>query len=227
MPGYETVLKPVGVISLMMVGVVCSSMVYTVHSEWRWLHSSMLMLEFGVIVRCVWLVCNGAKAPEWSETCGMKQCDKCGLSREQRTHHCTACASCTVRYDHHCKVLGSCVGGPNYKAFFLFIAYTFVFVLHFLCTVALYALPGGRGSNPPPLTLPRFFFGIFTVAIAFVASIFLIYLMDTLTHCLGTMSRNRTTHEDKYRTPEIFDTGNITKNIKVFLGGSTAKWFIP
>lgn len=49
----------------------------------------------------------------------LPRCEKCGLPKPERTHHCKICGRCYFRFDHHCPVVGNCIALSNLKAFAL------------------------------------------------------------------------------------------------------------
>ena len=50
-----------------------------------------------------------------------QSCNKCGLLRPPRTHHCSVCQKCVLKMDHHCPWLNGCVGFMNYRYFVTFL----------------------------------------------------------------------------------------------------------
>jgi palmitoyltransferase len=50
-------------------------------------------------------------------------CYKCGLLKNDRTHHCSVCGKCVIKMDHHCPWLNNCVGQNNHLYFYLFLIY--------------------------------------------------------------------------------------------------------
>ena len=67
-------------------------------------------------------------------------CQKCLQYKPPRTHHCRICRRCVLRMDHHCIWVGNCVGHNNYKAFFLFLAYTTAALVHALYLLVAYGI---------------------------------------------------------------------------------------
>ena len=65
------------------------------------------------------------------ELASLPLCDKCGLPKPERTHHCGTCNQCYFRFDHHCPIMGNCIAFYNFKAFILMPIYGF-FVLALL-----------------------------------------------------------------------------------------------
>lgn len=50
-------------------------------------------------------------------------CQKCGLPKPPRAHHCSTCGRCHLKMDHHCNALGTCIALRNQKAFILLLEY--------------------------------------------------------------------------------------------------------
>ena len=59
----------------------------------------------------------------------VRYCVRCERDVHHETKHCMVCNKCCVNFDHHCKWLNNCIGGENYKAFFIFVAVTFVVIV--------------------------------------------------------------------------------------------------
>ena len=57
------------------------------------------------------------------ELASLPLCDRCGLPKPERCHHCRVCNKCVFRFDHHCPYIGNCVGLYNIKAFTLMTGY--------------------------------------------------------------------------------------------------------
>lgn len=55
-----------------------------------------------------------------------EKCDRCQISRTERSHHCSTCKQCVSRMDHHCTWVSNCIGLNNHKNFFWYTFYTAV-----------------------------------------------------------------------------------------------------
>ncbi len=66
-------------------------------------------------------------------------CLKCNKTRPFKTHHCSICKKCILNMDHHCPwILNwylqlTSVGLNNHRYFILFLLYTFLLCLVFVC----------------------------------------------------------------------------------------------
>ena len=59
------------------------------------------------------------------------KCNKCGITKPPRTHHCSICNECVLQmdrknidYEDHCPWIGTCVGHHNRRYFNNFLSYT-------------------------------------------------------------------------------------------------------
>ncbi|CAH8596992.1 unnamed protein product [Schistosoma mattheei] len=82
---------------------------------------------------------------------GWTTCNKCGIHRPPRAHHCRICRRCVRRMDHHCPWINNCVGECNQKYFIQFLIYVgilyasnadVVVVAHTIVLVAISCLFG-------------------------------------------------------------------------------------
>jgi palmitoyltransferase len=47
----------------------------------------------------------------------LPKCEKCGLPKPERCHHCSVCNKCHLKMDHHCPAVGNCVAVRNFRSF--------------------------------------------------------------------------------------------------------------
>lgn len=64
-------------------------------------------------------------------------CQKCGLPKPPRAHHCSVCRACVLKMDHHCPWVNTCIGHRNHRYFVLFLVY----LAAGMCFYALLAYP--------------------------------------------------------------------------------------
>lgn len=73
------------------------------------------------------IISDPGRPPTVSSACELgysfKTCQKCSLSKPDRTHHCSLCGKCCLKYDHHCPWVANCVGFYNYGYFLKFVGY--------------------------------------------------------------------------------------------------------
>ena len=53
------------------------------------------------------------------DTAAWEWCQKCGLYKPPRCHHCLICDKCVLKRDHHCYMSGVCVGFYNQRFFIM------------------------------------------------------------------------------------------------------------
>ncbi|EIN05184.1 zf-DHHC-domain-containing protein [Punctularia strigosozonata HHB-11173 SS5] len=64
-----------------------------------------------------------------------RYCQRDGLIKPYRAHHCRLCGTCILRYDHHCPWIGQCVGAFNHKFFLVFLLWALLFCLWVFSTL--------------------------------------------------------------------------------------------
>ncbi|KAK4467807.1 hypothetical protein MN116_008732 [Schistosoma mekongi] len=68
---------------------------------------------------------------------GWTTCNKCGIHRPPRAHHCRICRRCVRRMDHHCPWINNCVGECNQKYFIQFLIYVGILCVYALTLVII------------------------------------------------------------------------------------------
>uniref|UniRef100_A0A5K4F1T2 Palmitoyltransferase n=2 Tax=Schistosoma mansoni TaxID=6183 RepID=A0A5K4F1T2_SCHMA len=68
---------------------------------------------------------------------GWTTCNKCGIHRPPRAHHCRICRRCVRRMDHHCPWINNCVGECNQKYFIQFLIYVGILCVYALILVLI------------------------------------------------------------------------------------------
>ena len=68
-----------------------------------------------------------------------KKCQKCGLPKPFRAHHCSKCNKCFARMDHHCTLFGKCIALRNQKIFVLSAFYSFLLSMSWFILSILYS----------------------------------------------------------------------------------------
>ncbi|KAL3147976.1 hypothetical protein ABBQ38_014271 [Trebouxia sp. C0009 RCD-2024] len=156
-------------------------------------------------------------------------CKKCQAWKPPRTHHDSMSGTCVLKMDHYCIWVLNCVGLLNYKAFLLFLAYTFLATL--LATIALVNgfvqyFKELQEEDLEPSAKPAILFLAFVIDAAFALAIVGFLVM----HC-RMIARNMTTIEmyEKRRHSTgawPFDRGAKHNFLEVF-GRSRLRWFVP
>lgn len=171
-------------------------------------------------------------------------CRKCSAWKPPRAHHDSMTGRCVLKMDHYCVWIANCVGLLNYKAFILFLVYTFlaagVASAALVGAFIAFIRQGGGDDTPfpcvacqvpqspvfqkPPSCRPIAIFIAFVVDAAFFVC---------LAGFLGVHGRlaivNCTTIEmyEKRRVPLWpYDRG-WKNNLKEVFGSRWVRWFVP
>ncbi|KAI5122661.1 hypothetical protein M0805_007921 [Coniferiporia weirii] len=75
-----------------------------------------------------------------------RYCNRDGLVKPMRAHHCRVCGTCVLMYDHHCPWIGQCVGAHNQKFFVNFLQWSSPWTLWAFAT--LVGMNAKRDSDP-------------------------------------------------------------------------------
>ena len=117
---------------------------------WHWSYIRTSWLDAGSLARELhkkgFLDEDGNLHDLTPELDSLPRCEKCGLPKPQRTHHCSVCKQCYFRFDHHCPTMGNCIALNNMKSFLLVIFYS---ALLFIFGGILLVIAVSMGYNVP------------------------------------------------------------------------------
>lgn len=135
---------------------------------------------------------------------------------------CRRCKRCVVRMDHHCVWLNKCVGLGNHKDFILFLVYFIAAAIYFdILSLFLFLNIGVDQTSA---------LGNIHI-ILFLSSFPMIYgLGSLLLSQLRNMWRNITELERIFTPPHLLEKyrkQNVKDNIRILMGRSPSKWFLP
>jgi len=164
-------------------------------------------------------------------------CDRCGIARPERTHHCKVCDRCVVRMDHHCPWIANCVGFNNYKHFILLIFYAFIGIIVGLCSSLPELVYCGSAA------LKWFLYhhdsigwqvkhisnveGILFLAFGVLSLVTVVLLSILITGHAPLLMSNRTAIELHYAGVNPYDTGAPLENFEQQFGLPGWDWFLP
>ncbi|XP_023635126.1 probable protein S-acyltransferase 13 [Capsella rubella] len=171
-------------------------------------------------------VANQAPSVGDSSSHGVRYCRKCNQYKPPRSHHCSVCGRCILKMDHHCVWVVNCVGAMNYKAFLLFLFYTFlettVVAISLLPVFLVFFSDGDGDITVSPGSLAATFVA-FVLNIAFALSVLGFLIMHIM-----LVARNTTTIEayEKHTVNWPYNLGRKTNFEQVF-GRDKMYWFVP
>lgn len=141
-------------------------------------------------------------------------CDRCGLPKPARAHHCSICDECHLRMDHHCPAVGNCVALHNHQAFVVMLIWSVISCL----MLALFCIICGM-IVVDYTQMISFVIGVASLGLAICLVFFLI---NQLVH----IYKNVTTVE--YLTEEAGNY-NLGKdaNVDQLFGTDLFRFFIP
>ena len=141
-------------------------------------------------------------------------CQKCGLPKPARCHHCSLCNKCHLRMDHHCPAIGTCIALKNTQPFIVMLKWAEVTMFFFICLfiLSIYFEAENRLVNCT-----------FLIAVIVLYAVVSSFLSDFMTK----VRRNITTIEMLKSTPGVsYDLGS-EKNLAQVLGTGKYRTWIP
>lgn len=140
-------------------------------------------------------------------------CDKCGLPKPERAHHCRVCGSCHLRMDHHCPAIGVCVALRNFQPFIVMLTWARILVVinFILLAVAVFAISADKLMN-----------GVLLVGVIMMN----IGVSALLGETMDRLRFNRTTLEEIAGVYTKYDLG-AEKNMNQIMGTSKYRFLIP
>eukprot|EP01134_Creolimax_fragrantissima_P007298 CFRG7298T1 len=162
---------------------------------------------------------------------GVRLCRKEKLVKPDRVHHCSICERCILRYDHHCPWINNCVGFKNYKYFYCFLLYTFIFCLYVVGTGIPFVvdwLTSNDTGNTRQAAYPLL------LSLVIIGGLFALMVSGLLFFHTYLISVNKTTVEHNFnpqfvvpsKRKNAYDLG-LLNNWKYIMGRNPALWLIP
>ncbi|KAI8460875.1 DHHC palmitoyltransferase-domain-containing protein [Phakopsora pachyrhizi] len=130
-----------------------------------------------------------------------RYCRKCRLVKPLRSHHCRHCGKCVLKMDHHCPWVGRCVGARNFKFFFNFLQWAFLYCSYVFATVLAVNIRNQTSSSSPS---ERLSLDGQHVSILVLSGLFMTFTISLLVTHFFLMSFNLSTIEHM----------NLTRNKK-------------
>ena len=179
---------------------------------WMWSYIATCWLDAGSVQRELKKYKNGQLPPEID---ALPRCEKCGLPKPIRTHHCGRCGKCYFRFDHHCPIIGNCVAFANTKPFMLFLFYSGAMLL----MLAVISTAGCFIACIIP--------GPIQGAIAAIGTVFAIVVISFGSTFVAEVCSNRTTLEKIAGFDSQAFAATRKENLDQMFGKHCIEWFLP
>lgn len=141
-------------------------------------------------------------------------CEKCGLPKPPRCHHCSFCNKCHLRMDHHCPAIGKCVALRNIQPFIVMLNWGIIDLTFMIlqCMIPIYYSVTERVR-------------IFCFTVIFVMFFGLIVKLKA--EVIGRIKDNTTVVEMLSRTKNNpYDLG-VEENLNQIFGTGKMRFLIP
>ena len=144
----------------------------------------------------------------------LERCQKCGVPKPFRSHHCSQCKMCYVRFDHHCPSVGNCIAYRNAQPFGLYLTYgtIMLYTMSFISIVPNYF---NSPINPTLAKLVVIFIGICATCLALFAY-----------NTMSGLINDQTTLERLYRLKTGHQKTN-SEDLNALWGDNKLLWIFP
>ncbi|OHT03915.1 DHHC zinc finger domain containing protein [Tritrichomonas foetus] len=136
------------------------------------------------------------------------KCQKCGLPKPPRAHHCSTCGRCHLKMDHHCPSVGVCIALRNQQPFLVMLRWgTTASMIYFITSLVMFFV-SDRRKKMTMLFLGFMIFIIFLVIYSFYMDSFkkVKYNITTIEEMSGNNEYN-IGYEENIR--QVFGSGKF------------------
>jgi len=140
-------------------------------------------------------------------------CEKCGLPKPARCHHCSVCNKCHLKMDHHCPAVGVCIAMKNTQPFLCLLKWGSVLSLANVF-VALYGVYQQQDNRTLTITV--------SVLLMFLCVVVYGFYIDFKKHAII----NITTLENMDYSGDKYNIG-YEENMKQVYGEGKLREWIP
>ncbi|KAL3267543.1 hypothetical protein HHI36_011664 [Cryptolaemus montrouzieri] len=153
----------------------------------------------------------------------IRYCMKCRQIKPDRTHHCSACATCVLKMDHHCPWTNNCIGFANQKSFILMLMYGTLACLFYTIILIEYYLH--LGIIKPDLHTGFLCSGFFSSS--FLIIFMFVLFCQHVTLMLKNVTIIETLQDTHFLNPRLTFNLGYKQNFLEVCGDYCWKWWIP
>jgi hypothetical protein len=146
----------------------------------------------------------------------LPKCEKCGLPKPERCHHCSICNKCHCKMDHHCPAVGNCVALRNFRSFLAMLLWGVIGsgLQGFFCLAEAILDEYNRASR------------VITIGFVLISAVLAFWLWCFFGEQMARASRNQTTLEQIGRYELKYDLGAL-ENFRQVFGNRACRFFNP
>ncbi|ETI25928.1 hypothetical protein G647_02705 [Cladophialophora carrionii CBS 160.54] len=160
-------------------------------------------------------------------------CIQCMIRKPLRAKHCRRCNRCVAKHDHHCPWIHNCVGNNNIRHFYIYILSMAVGIVLYIRLVLSYLEllppPSDDALSQCHILSPSLCTFVlrdpWTVALAFWATLQLVWVTMLIVVQTIQITKNQTTYENMKRHDKVYDHARPllpTHNHPITQGASAA-----